>query len=359
MAQSRPEIAQKSERGAAMPVRTVSRISFVIPALLAVVLAGACGKSSEGAASLPPASGEGAPPRAALPALDQRGGDSPVESATRTTTGTTHPRASAQIAPNMSGVLAMVAVEAGDRVKKGDLLFRLRGEDFDLRVQQAQAALKSAEVQLTAVKVEYDRTQRLFEKNAINQATWDQVQAQYQGTQVGVEAARVALAMAQKARADATVRSPIAGVVTAKLKSPGEMVTMMPPSVVVVVEDHSVLELRFRLPEGSLSMVQVGDVLPAQFTAAGFSRDVKVTRISPNVDPMTRTIEVIAELPNPDGQLKAGMLAELAFSRAGAEAAPAAGDAAGAKSAEAEVEAGQGTDSAAASATAAQEVAKP
>src|SRR5690606_2764186 len=102
-----------------------------IPILLVAALAGACGKSSDGAASMPPASGEGAPPRAALPELAPSSGNSAVaEPTARTTTGTTHPRASAQVAPNMSGVLAHVAVEEGDRVKKGDLLFRLRGEDF-------------------------------------------------------------------------------------------------------------------------------------------------------------------------------------------------------------------------------------
>jgi RND family efflux transporter MFP subunit len=338
-----------------MAIRIDSRISSVIPILLAAALAGGCGKSKDGAASMPPASGEGAPPRAALPVLTPAGNNTPAAPTTRTTTGTTFPRASAQVAPNMSGVLSVVAVEEGDRVKKGDLLFRLRSEDFELRVQQAKAGLKSAEVGLAAIKVEYERTQRLFEKNAINQATWDQVQAQYQGAQVGVEAARVNVALAQKARADATVRSPISGVVTAKLKSAGEMVTMMPPSVVVVVEDHSLLELRFRLPETSLAAVQVGDVLQAQFTAAGFNREVKVTRISPNVDPMTRTIEVIAELPNPDGLLKAGMLAELTIGRASAEAAGA--EPADTKSAAAEP--AEPASAEAAAAAPAQEVAKP
>lgn len=345
-----------------MAIRTVSRFSTVIPILLAAALASACSTKKDGAASMPPATGEGAPPRVALPDLAHAGGVAPSTPTGRTTTGTTFPRASAQVAPNMSGVLAQVAVEAGDRVKKGDLLFRLRGEDFELRVKQAQAALKSTEVALAAVKVEYERTQRLFEKNAVNQATWDQVQAQYQGAQVGVEAARVNLAMAQKARADAVVRSPIAGVVTAKLKNPGEMVTMMPPSVVVVVEDHSTLELRFRLPEGSLSAVAAGDVLEAKFTAAGIMREVKVVRISPNVDPMTRTIEVIAELPNPDGTLKAGMLAELELGsdHAGAAGAPAgtkaaSADTAGAASAGDEAENG----AAAHAGGAAQEVAKP
>jgi RND family efflux transporter MFP subunit len=324
------------------------RMFSVLPILLAAVLASACAQKKDGAASMPPASGEGAPPRAALPTLTQPAKEATTESTARTTTGTTFPRASAQVAPNMSGVLAQVAVKEGDRVKKGDLLFRLRSEDFELRVQQAQAALKSAEVGLAGLKVEYDRTQRLIEKNAVNQAAWDQMQAQYQSAQVGVEAARVNVALAQKARADATVRSPIDGVVTMKLKSPGEMVTMMPPSPVVVIEDHSVLELRFRLPERSIVSIKPGDKLQARFTAAGFSKEIAVTRISPNVDPLTRTIEVIAELPNPDGQLKAGMLAELDVGNA--PAAPAAAPEAAATAPAA---------AAPAAAAPAQEVAKP
>lgn len=294
--------------------------------LTAGLLTGACATKEDGAAHMPPATGPGAPPRKELPALPGKVGEGASEAAAaaRETTGTTFPRAQAQVGPNMSGVLASIAVEEGDRVKKGDLLFRLRSQDFDLRVQQAQAALKSAEVGLSAIKVEYDRTQRLVEKNAINQAAWDQVQAQYQGAQAGVDQARVAVAMAQKARADAVVRSPIGGVVTAKLKSVGEMVTMMPPSIIVIIEDHSVLELRFRLPEQDVSSLAPGHMVQAEFSALGATVESKVVRISPNVDPMTRTIEVVTEIPNDDGRLKAGMLATVRVG--GAAAAPAEAD---------------------------------
>ncbi len=320
-----------------MAIRTVSqsqRMFSGIPILLAALLAGGCASKGDGAAKLPPASGEGAPPRAALPALSQPSQDKPTDAPTgRTTTGTTYPRASAQVAATMSGVLAQVAVEEGDRVKKGDLLFRLRAQDYDLRVQQGQAALKSAEVGLAGLKVEYDRTQRLLEKNAVNQAAWDQMKAQYDSMQVGVEQARVGLAMAQKARGDATVRSPIDGVITQKLKSDGEMVTSMPPSPVVVVEDHSTLELRFRLPERSLTAIKAGDKVQAQFASVGLTREALVVRISPNVDAATRTIEVIAEIPNKDGLLKAGMLAELEIGATPAPA-PAAPETAAAKPAE-------------------------
>lgn len=299
---------------------------LLVALLTAGLLTGACASKEDGAAHMPPAAGPGAPPRKELPALPGKVGEGASEAAeaARETTGTTFPRAQAQVGPNMSGVLASIAVEEGDRVKKGDLLFRLRTQDFDLRVQQAQAALKSAEVGLSAIKVEYDRTQRLVEKNAINQAAWDQVQAQYQGAQAGVDQARVAVAMAQKARADAAVRSPIAGVVTAKLKSVGEMVTMMPPSIIVVIEDHSVLELRFRLPEQDVSTLAPGHTVQAELGAIGATVESKVVRISPNVDPMTRTIEVVTEIPNDDGRLKAGMLATVRVG--GAAAAPAEAD---------------------------------
>ena len=40
---------------------------------------------------------------------------------------------------------------------------------------------------------------------------------------------------------------------------------------------------------------------------------MSITRITPTVDPRTRMVEVIAEIPNPDQRLKPGMLVEVAF----------------------------------------------
>ena len=292
---------------------------LVMVAVLAIVAAGlaasGCKRGKAGASEFAPATGKDAPPRPALPELpsgkDSKDKAGEVSTVSNETTGTTYPRAKAEVAPNASGVIAQVAVEEGDIVKKGALLFRLRSEDYTLRVKQAAAALESARVRLAAVKVEYDRTQRLFESKAINQAAWDQIQAEYRGTEVGVEQAKVAVAMAQKALADTTVRSPISGVITAKIKNAGEMATMMPPSVVVVVEDQSTLELRFRLPERSLQTIKPGDLVHAEFSALNVTVEAKIARISAAVDPRTRTVEVIALLPNAEGQLRSGMLASV------------------------------------------------
>ena len=131
---------------------------------------------------------------------------------------------------------------------------------------------------------------------------WDQVAARLDGARVGVQQAEVALNMARKSLADATVRSPIDGVVTAKLKSEGEMATMMPPTVVLVVQDQSVLELRFRLPERALTEVKLGEAVTREVRRPGRhppgQGDAASSRRS---TPRTRTVEVVAELPNPDG----------------------------------------------------------
>jgi multidrug efflux pump subunit AcrA (membrane-fusion protein) len=59
-----------------------------------------------------------------------------------------------------------------------------------------------------------------------------------------------------------------------------------------------------------------------RFPATDESRPVKIKRIAPTVDVRTRTIEIVAEIPNADHRLKAGMLAEVGY--AGTEQAAAA-----------------------------------
>jgi RND family efflux transporter MFP subunit len=273
----------------------------------AAVTLPACKRGGE--EKLPPASGEGA---AALPALPTvTAPDRPAAAAPGSdrTTGTTVPIERAEVAPSMSAIIESIAVDEGDIVKKGQLLFKLRTSDLALHVQQAQAAVKSAEVGLAAAKVEFDRMQRLLEQNAVERAQYDRVKAQHDGAAVGAEQARVALAQARRMLSDATVKAPIGGVVTAVLKNAGEMATMMPPTVVVVIEDQSTLEVRFRLPEASMATLRAGDLVQLDFEAIKAKREATVHRISPSVDPRTRTIEVIARLDNRDGQLRSGMLA--------------------------------------------------
>jgi RND family efflux transporter MFP subunit len=279
--------------------------------LIAVaVMAVACGRGK--GQQLPPAQGEGAP---AMPALPNLAAPAPEATAVvpteGRTTGTTYPKAEAQLGPNTSGVIAKILVNEGDPVRKGMVVFRLDDRDGRLRVEQARAAREAAQVNLRAVQTEYDRTKPMFDEKAVNRMQWDQLVARLDGAKVAVQQADVALAMAEKLLADAAVRSPIDGVVTAKLKSEGEMATTMPATVVLVIQDQSVLELRLRLPEHALGQVKVGDVVTARFDALNAVRPARVTRINQAVDARTHSVEVVAQIPNPDLALKSGLLASV------------------------------------------------
>lgn len=275
----------------------------------------ALGCKNETAQALPLPAGSGvAPP--AIPKVEDlitesSSPDRGAKGSGLTATGTLFPNEQAELGPKTSGVLSAVLVEEGQTVKKGQLLFRLEASQANLAVQQAKTMLETAKVNLRAAELEYQRIKELHGRGSVPQATYDQVQARYDSAKTSVAQAEVALSMAQRTSADTVVRSPIDGVVTAKLKSVGETVTMMPPTVVLIVQDLRKLELRARLPERSLATLNPGTPLTVKVPALDIERTVPVERVNPAVDPLTRTVEVIAKLDNADGKLKPGMLVEV------------------------------------------------
>jgi RND family efflux transporter MFP subunit len=228
-------------------------------------------------------------------------------------TGTLHPKQKAELGPKTTGVISKLSVEEGDTVKKGQLLFALDSQNAALAVQQAQASLQSAEINLAAAARDHERTKQLFSSGSISPATLDQTQTRYDAARSQVEQAKVLLSQARKTGADTAVYSPISGVVSAKLKSVGELATQTPPTVVLVVEEVSQLELRARLPERALGKLRAGDSFRASFPAVAQTRELKIARINPTVDARARTIEVVAFVDNADGRLRPGMLTEVDF----------------------------------------------
>ncbi len=281
--------------------------------LAALVLAPGCKRGNK-EAKMPPAKGPGAAP---LPELPDLGSGSTGANAAaginnpNHTTGTLVPEATANVASKATGVITKIAVNEGDHVKKGDLLFRIDASGASLQRDQAQAALKAANVQAAAVKVEYDRAQRLHAQNALTQAAFDQISARYQGAQVAVEQAGVALSMAKKMLADTTIRAPISGTVTRRNLDVGDTVSTMPPTVVLQIQDQSVLELHFQLPESALGSVAKGTVIHAKFASEPQARELEVNRVNPVVDPSLRTLTAIVLIDNAKGMLRPGMLAEV------------------------------------------------
>jgi RND family efflux transporter MFP subunit len=265
---------------------------------------------------LPPATGEGAPALTKVPTLKEMEKDAPSltkAAGTRAGTGSLQALHYAALGPKMTGVLASISVAEGDRVKKGQVLFRIDGAQAALGVEQAKAALATAKVAQASAQLDYDRTKTLRERGSVPEDVLDQVKARLDATTSQVAQANAAVNTAQRYVHDGVVTSPIDGIVTEKRMNVGETATLMPPSVVLIVQHIDVLELRARLPETALKTVREGAEITVRFPATDESRPVKIKRIAPTVDVRTRTIEIVAEIPNADHRLKAGMLAEVGY----------------------------------------------
>lgn len=282
-------------------------------ALLAALLV-ACDKEAEDKPRLPP-SQAGAPKipvPAAAGASPQAGARPGSRDMTRERyVGNARPKHEAELGPRMSGTLASVEVQEGDMVKKGQVLFRLDARSTRLGVASAEAALQGAQIARDNAKRELERQQQLVAKGTVAAAVLERTEAAFNSAANGVSQAEVGLSMARRGTADSSVVSPIDGVVAHKLKSVGETVTMMPPTVVLVIQDQSVLEVRARVPEAALKLLHEGDQVTAHFTAVEAAREATIVRIQPTVDAMTRTIEVVVDVDNKDGALRPGMYVEL------------------------------------------------
>ena len=294
----------------------------LVAALLGASLLLAC-DSGEKKAGLPPAKDgatapaiPGPPPRPSTEVGNNPAapGNQAAASTANRYVATALPKHSAELGPRMSGTLTAVMVEEGERVKKGQQLFRLDSRGTKLGVAQAETALQGATIARDNAQRELERQRQLAEKGTISAAVLERAEATFNTTVNGVSQAEVMLSMARRNTSDSGVSSPIDGIVAKKLKSVGETVTMMPPTTVLLIQDHSVIELRTRIPESTLKHVKEGELITAHFTAIDATREAKVVRIQPTVDPMTRTIEIVADVDNSDNLLRPGMYVEVELS---------------------------------------------
>jgi multidrug efflux pump subunit AcrA (membrane-fusion protein) len=264
------------------------------------------------------------------------------------TVGTLFALHESNIGSKVGGRAAEVYVQESDEVKKGDPLLKLEQEDYVDAVNQAQAAVATAEAALANVLAgtrkediataeaafelaerEYNRMKGLWATQSIPKARLDAAEAQYKTAKetyekavrgpreedinvvrAQVNQAKAALETARTYLDDSTIRAPFDGVIIGKYVNVGEMVGMS--RVLFREVDVSRVKVEVDIPESEFAWTKVG--APAFISVDAYPGDEfrgDVTVVNPSVDPMTRTFHVKLEIPNPDKRLKPGMFARV------------------------------------------------
>jgi RND family efflux transporter MFP subunit len=201
----------------------------------------------------------------------------------------------ATVAAQLSGAVTQILVDAGDRVKKGQVLARIDTRETDARVAAGRASVAQADAQLTQARLNLERTQSLLDKNFVSRAALDQAESNFKAAEAAADAARAGNAQADTARTYAELRSPIDGVVTRRLMEPGEIAA--PGRGVVAVHDPSALRAVGNLPQFVLPKAAGATRATVELPQLG--RTLTATRVTilPSADARLLSTQIRADLP--------------------------------------------------------------
>jgi RND family efflux transporter MFP subunit len=234
-----------------------------------------------------------------------------------TVSGTVGSRETAHVASRIMGLVVELNVEAGDKVKKGDVLFRIDTRELEEREAQAKAALESAQADFVKAKGDFKRYQILFERESIARKDYDYARAQYEIAQAARDRAQATLEQARTMVSYGTVRAPFDGVVAERLVNLGDLATPGRPLVSVYIPGS--VELVAAVGEQYAPYVKEGTHVTVAVPSLGLTQPSTVREVVPQRDEKTRTITVKAPLSQAPG-LVPGLYGTFTFKTRASEA---------------------------------------
>ncbi len=224
--------------------------------------------------------------------------------------GTVRAQHSAWVKAKQSGEIIRLTVREGDAVKADQVLVEQDTAEAELRIQQADQQVASARAQLEIARRSLSNNKSLVAQGFISPTALETSASTEMSALAQVTAAQAALDLARKARADLTLRAPIAGMVAQRTAQPGERVGI--DTRLLEIIDLSSLEVEAPMSPQDVAELRVGRQVA--FRVDGLSQPVtaRVARISPAAQPGSRAISVFLSLSANPG-LRQGLFASAAM----------------------------------------------
>jgi RND family efflux transporter MFP subunit len=214
----------------------------------------------------------------------------------------------ATVRAEIGGSIIEVGPEEGQAVKRGTVLARIEARTQQDAYLSAQSAVRSSEEALQIAERELERTERLVKGGALAERDLEAARNAAISARAQRDDARSRLSSAHKTMGDATVRSPITGIVARRHVNAGDVVS--PGGELYTIIDPSSMRLEASVPSEQIRAIEIG--APVSFEVRGYPDPFEGTieRISPSADPVTRQISIFVAIPNTAGRLVAGLFAQ-------------------------------------------------
>jgi len=235
--------------------------------------------------------------------------------------GRTSASMSAEIRPQISGIVQKRLFTEGATVKAGQALYQIDPSAYQVAEASAKAALVKAQAQARTAQVTAQRNAELVKIDAISRQAYEESLASAQQTASDVAVAQAALAAARINLGYTRITAPIAGRTSLSTVTPGALVTanqagvlttisqLDPLYVDVTQSSTELLQLKRDLAQGRFERIGEG---AARITlqledGSTYPHAGRLQFAGVNVNPSTGTVTLRAVVPNPNGVLMPGM----------------------------------------------------
>lgn len=213
------------------------------------------------------------------------------------------------VSAQTSGQVSQVNFDVDDLVESGDVILVIEDAEQAASVASARAKLASAQARRSELDKEYERTRRVFEKQAVSRSTMDKVTAARKAARAQVDAARAALTQAEQQLAYTQVQAPYTGIVTERLVEQGELVSRGQR----LMSGISLEKLRVSVDVPQSLINSIRREKDAMVQLDGSWLPVTKTTIFPVADRATDTFRVRLDLPEGVEGLFPGMYVKVAL----------------------------------------------
>lgn len=230
----------------------------------------------------------------------------------RTFVGQTRAPIESQLSFRVGGTLVRLPVKVGEQLQAGDLVAALDATDYQIQVQEAQAALVEARARVENAEAEYERVRGLYVEDLVSRSRFDRAHTQRETGRAVLEAAEQRLAMARQRLAYTRLHAPASGAVTDVLVEQGENV--QPGQPVVALAAGRPLEVVVVVPDDLVGRLSPGD--GARITLAAFPTTAlrgTVTEVGAAPRRGGSAFPVTLQLSGAPSEARPGMAAHVTF----------------------------------------------
>lgn len=219
-----------------------------------------------------------------------------------------------EVKAQVSGYLEAIYVKEGDYVKKGQSLFRIKGDVFNEQVNNSQATLKSALAAQATAKIEVEKIKPLVAEKVVSEIQLKTAEANYEAASAQVAQAKAALGSSQINADFAVIKASVSGYIGRIPNRIGNLVTPADATPLTTLSEIDQVFVYFSMSEADFiafnkdRKTDAGMNSVSLVTADGetYTYKGKLELASGNIERSTGSIALKAIFPNPDKLLRSG-----------------------------------------------------